>query len=123
MSDLTRMLLKFGDPEKAKEQIQAKVSKEELKMLTKFGMDDGSGVFTRTEFIILSLMRLRVLNPAAIEEMNKRFNTLDIGSTGYLSIDDILHQTRSRSITHVFSNKNVNHTDRRARLNSGNDFT
>jgi Ca2+-binding EF-hand superfamily protein len=108
MADCTRILLTFGDPEKAKEQIQAKVSKEELDMMTKFGLDDGTGKFTRTEFIILSMMRLRVLTPSGIQEMNDRFNTLDIARTGFLNIENILKHEKKRSITELFStHKNI----------------
>lgn len=109
------MLLKFGDPEKAKDEIRAKITEEELNMLSKYGMDDRiTGDFTRTEFIILSLLRLRVLTPSALDEINKRFNTMDIAGSGFLKVDDIVNQSRSRSISRIFRKSNLT-ANKRAR--------
>ena len=104
MGNFTRILLKFGGPEEAKKVIQEKVTDEELDMMRKFGLGDGTELFTKTDFVILSLMRLRVLTPSTIHEINDRFNSLDIARCGYLNIDSIVSQSRNRSISHYFGN-------------------
>lgn len=113
MSDLARMLLNFGSSEVAKEQIRAKVTEEELTMLQVFGMNDSTGMFTRTEFVILSLMQLRVLTPTSVEEINKRFDTLDIGQTGFLATNDIIHKASSRRLSNMFKNSSISDQNRK----------
>ena len=54
---IARSMVSHGDLESTKESIQAEVTPEELKMLRKFGLENGAGQIDKAEFIILCMVR------------------------------------------------------------------
>jgi hypothetical protein len=97
MGNIAALLLKFGDPEKDKQIIRGQITKEELAMMTEFGIDDGDGYVDRAEFILLCAVRLGAATPELVEEINKRFVTLDTGKRGVLTREEILQERYFKS--------------------------
>jgi Ca2+-binding EF-hand superfamily protein len=82
MSALARLFIRFGDPDEAKKVIRAKVTEKELEMMKRFGLDDGDGYISRSEFILLCAVRLGAMDPDLIQAINDRFSQLDTNSEG-----------------------------------------
>lgn len=107
MGNIAALLLKFGDPEEDKKIIRGVITREEVEMMKEFGIDDGDGVIDRADFILLCAVRLGAATPELIEEINKRFATLDAGRRGALTREEILQvKIKSRLL--------VNNTRKRA---------
>lgn len=98
MGNLAALLLKFGDPEKDKHIIRGQVTKEEIDMMKEFGIDDGDKFIDRAEFILLCAVRLGAATPELIEEINKRFATLDTGRRGALTREEMLQERAGSSM-------------------------
>jgi hypothetical protein len=92
MSHVAKLCISFGDSERAKEVIRSKVTKIELEMMQKFGLDDGDGLITRSEFILLCAVRIGAMDNDLIAAINDRFCQLDSSNNGYLTYDDILEE-------------------------------
>lgn len=58
MGSIASLLLYIGDPEEAEKTLQRKVTLKELKMMQRFNIDDGDGIITRAEYILLCAVRL-----------------------------------------------------------------
>ena len=92
MGNITALLLKFGDPEKDKEKIRGQITKQEIDMMRQLKIDGGDGYLDRGEFFLLCAIRLGATTPELIEEINKRFVTLDAGKRGVLTRSEILQE-------------------------------
>jgi Ca2+-binding EF-hand superfamily protein len=90
MSALARLFIRFGDPDEAKKVIRAKVTEKELEMMKRFGLDDGDGYISRSEFILLCAVRLGAMDPDLIQAINDRFGELDSSGDGMLSYAELL---------------------------------
>jgi hypothetical protein len=98
MGNLTSLLIKFGDPEKTKKIIKQKVTKAEIEMMTKYGIDDGDGQIDFAEYTLLCCVRLGAMNPGLIDEINKRFATLNVNGNGKLTREELLQEKRRGSV-------------------------
>ena len=90
MGNIASLIITIGDPDEAENIINAKVTPEELAMMTTFDLDDGDGQITRAEYILLCTVRLGALSPDLIGKINERFKKLDTSGDGTLSYDEIL---------------------------------
>lgn len=100
MGNIASLMLNFGDPKAAQKLIHAKVTPTELEMMKKFELDDGDGVITRAEYILLCTVRLGALNPDLVGIINKRFNELDKSGDGNLDYAEILEdETKLRILS------------------------
>ncbi len=86
------------DPDKAKKVIKQKVSEKELEMMKKFGLDDGDGFITRSEFSSLCAVRLGAMDKGLIGAINERFGELDSGNDGCISYEDLVQEGRSKEL-------------------------
>ena len=72
-----------------KETINAPVTPQEIRMMQKFGLEDGDGEVDKAEFIVLCMCRLGT-DPRVIEYIGQRFQKLDADQTGSLSMREII---------------------------------
>ena len=75
--------------EDVKETINAPVTPQEIRMMQKFGLEDGDGEVDKAEFIVLCMCRLGT-DPRVIEYIGQRFQKLDADQTGSLSMREII---------------------------------
>ena len=75
--------------EDVKETINAPVTPQEIRMMQKFGLEDGDGEVDKAEFIVLCMCRLGT-DPRVIEYIGQRFKKLDADQTGSLSMREIV---------------------------------
>lgn len=92
MGNVAALLLPFSDPEKDRRIIDGKVTREEVQMMKEFGLSDDAGSIDRAGFILLCSVRLGAATPDLINEIKKRFVTLDSGRRGHLTRDEILQE-------------------------------
>ncbi len=90
MSTMAQLCVSFGDPDAARKTVESKVSKQELDMMKKFGLDDGDGFITRSEFILLCAVRLGAMDQGLIQLINDRFCSLDASGDGMLTYEELL---------------------------------
>jgi Ca2+-binding EF-hand superfamily protein len=88
MAQLATLLVDKGDLEATKKSIVAEVTGEELRMLRKFGLENGDGVIDCAEYIILCMVRMG-LDPTLIEFINSEFKRLDDDNSGFLTIEEV----------------------------------
>jgi len=88
MASIADLFVDSGDVDDTKRQIHEEVTREELLMLQKFGLEDNDGVIDKAEFIILSMVRMG-MDINLIEYMSQRFSEIDSDGNGTLSIREI----------------------------------
>ena len=71
------------------EVINEPVTVSELRMMSRFGLENGDGDVDKAEFIILCMVRLGAADPALITAISKRFVELDHSGDGTLSYKEI----------------------------------
>lgn len=69
--------------------IKEPVTVAELRMMSRFGLENGDGDVDKAEFIILCMVRLGAADPALITAIANRFTELDISQDGTLSYKEI----------------------------------
>jgi hypothetical protein len=90
MSNFAQLFIEFGSEEATRKAIASKVTRQELDMMIKFGLDDGDGTIDRSEFILLCAVRIGALSPDLIQLINNRFSLLDVSKDGTLTYAEIL---------------------------------
>ena len=93
LAAVVKSLLEGGEQglENQKKQIiNQNISRLELEMMLKFGLDDGDGNIEIGEFIVLCAVRLGALDPKLVTIITKRFAQLDSDGSGHLSYEEIL---------------------------------
>ena len=68
--------------------INQPVTPAEIKMLQRFGLEDGDGEVDEAEFIILCMCRLGT-DPRIIENIGERFRHLDVDGSGALNLKEV----------------------------------
>ena len=91
MASVAKLLIDQGDFQAMQDTIDETVTEEELKMLQRFGLENGDGEFDRAEFIILCMVRMGT-DPNLIEHISDRFKALDKDKGGTLSIQEITRE-------------------------------
>jgi hypothetical protein len=94
MATIASFFINVGSIEDALQDMKKPISKEEIDMLTEFGLADEDGEIDKSEFIILCMVRTGAVSPGLVKLMELYFNELDDDKSGTLSIDEIL---RNRS--------------------------
>ena len=61
-------------------------------MMVKFGLEDGDGVVSKAEFIILSAARIGGLDPTIVHAICERFRELDKDGGGSLAYAELLEE-------------------------------
>ena len=75
------------------EKMNARVTDEELQMMTDCGIENGDGYIDMAEFVILILVRLRAVSPELIGVIEDRFVMLDADKNGTLTYHELTVQT------------------------------
>lgn len=89
MSNVANVVLKKSTADVAMKTIEAKVTAEEVVMMQRFGLDNGSGRISKGEYILLCAVRLGALSPELVGKINERFNKLDVLQDGCLSYAEL----------------------------------
>ena len=95
MGNTVTLLIKFDD---RKSLIKQKVTRSELDMMKKFGLEDGDGKLDKSEYILLCCVRLGALHTGLVEEIDKRFATLDRNGDGLLTRSELLEELKRASV-------------------------
>jgi hypothetical protein len=74
--------------------IAAKLTPEEIEFMNSFEIDDGTGLLSLGEYIILMTVRMGALPPSVITLLNTKFKQLDVNDEGRISYVDIVHGRR-----------------------------
>ena len=90
MATLASFFINVGSIEDTLKDVKAPVTKQEIDMLTEFGLADEDGEIDKGEFIILCMVRTGAASPELIKLIEQYFNELDDDNSGTLSIDEIL---------------------------------
>lgn len=69
--------------------ISEPVTVSELRMMTRFGLENGDGKVDKAEFIVLCMVRLGAADPSLISTISDRFVALDHSKDGTLSYKEI----------------------------------
>lgn len=94
MASLAQLMLPGDDISAARDTILEPVTQEELRMLEQYGLADKDGEIDKSEFIILSMVRLGN-DPALVDLISQRFNELDDDKSGSLSVAEITVSSKS----------------------------
>ena len=90
MAQLARLGVSSDTIEEAQQQIDRRVTIDELKMMTKLGLMEGKGEISRAEYILLCAVRMNALTPELIDFINYRFHILDTSGDGALDYAEML---------------------------------
>lgn len=94
---LASELVSFGSSaDIINEKINAPITKEELTMMHRFDIEDGSGSFDASEFVIMTLVRIGSLKPTLISLIIDRFNELDTIGAGSITYADLANYRKLR---------------------------
>lgn len=74
--------------------IAAKLTQEEIEFMNSFEIDDGTGLLSLGEYIILMTVRMGALPPSVITILNSKFKQLDVKNEGRISYIDIIQGRR-----------------------------
>jgi Ca2+-binding EF-hand superfamily protein len=88
------------------EKMNARVTDEELQLMTDCGIENGDGFIDMAEFVILILMRLRAVSPELIGVIEDRFVVLDADKNGTLTHKELTVQ-RIEVIKRIQSNTSL----------------
>ena len=88
MATIARGLVSYGDIDATKATILETVTKEELDMLAKLGLENGDGVVDKAEFLVLCMVRTGT-DPELLSFIANRFDELDLDKGGHLSFTEI----------------------------------
>ena len=80
--------------ERTAKTIAEPITEEEIKMMNEFGLDNGDNQIDRTEFIILSMVRIGT-DPRLIKYISNRFKELDTDGSGSLSYNEAFSKSDS----------------------------
>jgi Ca2+-binding EF-hand superfamily protein len=97
MATIASFFINVGSIDDALQDMKKPISKEEIDMLTEFGLADEDGEIDKSEFIILCMVRTGAASPGLVKLMELYFNELDDDKSGTLSIDEILRNRDSAS--------------------------
>ena len=75
---------------RAEKAINEKLSEEELRALREMGLEDEATVIDRHEFLLLMIVRLRLIDTEMIAHINQRFDELDTMRMHKISIATLL---------------------------------
>mmetsp|Transcript_1038 Transcript_1038/g.1679 ORF Transcript_1038/g.1679 Transcript_1038/m.1679 type:complete len:915 (-) Transcript_1038:217-2961(-) len=68
----------------------ADVTQEELDFMVSFGIEDGDGMISRAEFVLLMMLRIGSVSPELIGQITARFKELDRRHQGKIAYEDII---------------------------------
>jgi hypothetical protein len=77
-------------PPNPKDIIDSPISETDLKMLIQFGLANNDLCVDRAEFVILSMVRLQVVDPDVVTMILDRFKQLDTSGDGVLDYSEVL---------------------------------
>jgi hypothetical protein len=97
MATIASFFINVGSIEDALQDMKKPISKEEIDMLTEFGLADEDGEIDKSEFIILCMVRTGAVSPGLVKLIELYFNELDDDKSGTLTIDEILKNRDSAS--------------------------
>eukprot|EP01042_Synura_sphagnicola_P008161 gene8161-10451_t len=84
------LLVDLGDPDEAKEKVNAPVTAQELAMMQKYGLDNGTGKIDFAELVLLSAVRLGALQVEFIGVIKTRFEQLVKAGGGILDYAELV---------------------------------
>jgi len=90
MATIASFFINVGSIEDTLQDMKKPISKQEVDMLTEFGLADDDGEIDKSEFIILCMVRTGAVSPGLVKLMELYFNELDDDKSGKLSVDEIL---------------------------------
>jgi hypothetical protein len=97
MATIASFFINVGSIDDALQDMKKPISKEEIDMLTEFGLADEDGEIDKSEFIILCMVRTGAVSPGLVKLIELYFNELDDDKSGTLTIDEILKNRDSAS--------------------------
>lgn len=89
MAELGAAMVSGSHGDDTEAAISEPVTVSELRMMSRFGLENGDGNVDKSEYIILCMVRLGAANPALITSISERFKLLDHSGDGTLSYKEI----------------------------------
>ncbi len=83
-------LIAYTGRHRFRDVIYKKIQHRELEVLEKFGLDDGTGKMDLREFIIVSAVRMKAIDPKLIKLLVHTFHHYDLKRDGFIYHRDIV---------------------------------
>ncbi len=85
-------LIAYTGRHRFRDVIYQKIQHRELEVLEKFGLDDGTGKMDLREFIIVSAVRMKAIDPKLIKLLVHTFHHYDLKRDGFIYHQDIVER-------------------------------